>query len=461
MRKRIAGLGAGVACVLVALAATAQQLPALRGTLADAERREEATAISSSPEEPDATAPARPLAESRQGRVEPLSAPVSPVEGARTPREDDPFAPVGIRSGGAVFYPSIEQGIGWERERGAGEASILSETTLRLRGEIERDGHRGDLDGELVWRRSIDGPELDELEGSLGAGMRLRLGTDYFAALDLRYAAGPEAATSPVVLPDLVSEPIRQDIDFSAAAGKDQGPARFQVTVGAQRRTYGDAELSAGGTFSQGERDSTLLTAALRGGYAVSPSLTPFVEAEIGRRIHDDRFDTAGYERSADRYALRAGLGIDRGEKFAGEVSLGWVAESPDDDRLATVSGLEVAAAFAWSPVRGTIVGLDASTEIETTTSAGDSGSVLYSTTLSLSREMRADLTADALVGIDYRDYEAGGNDLAWRAEAGLTWWMNRHAGLVGRVTWERLDSSLPARGYEQTGLYVGLRAQR
>jgi hypothetical protein len=444
---------------LLALAAAAQQMPVLRGSVSDTTTP--TTPAEVDPQDAVDSQDTPSATDAAATRAAPLSAPAPPLDGARAAPDPDPFAPLGLRSGAAIIYPSVEQGIGWRRERG-GEASVFSETTLRLGIELENDGHTANTEGALVWRRGIDGLEIDELEGTLAAALRLRLGSDHFAGLDLSYDAGPEAASSAVIIPDVVSQPVRQLFGATLSAGKDLGPLRYSIAARVERDVYGDADLSGGGTLSQAERDSTLYSVALRGGYSVSPSLAPFVEAEIGRRIHDERFDTAGFERSADRYGLRAGLAVDRGEKLSGELSVGWVTERPDDDRLEDISGLELASSLAWSPVRGTIVGLQAATAIESTTQAGDSGSVLYSGAVTYSREMRADLTADALFGIDWRDYAGSDDrDLTWRAAAGLTWWMNRYAGLVGRITYERQESTIADRDRDETGIYVGLVARR
>ena len=214
--------------------------------------------------------------------------------------------------------------------------------------------------------------------------------------------------------------------------------------------------------LSQSERDATLATLTLRGGYEISPALTPFVEAEIGRRYYDEEFDSSGFARSADRLGARAGIELDLGEKLSGEFAAGWLRESFDDDRLDPVSGPSIQAALAWSPERATMVNLTASTIIEGTTTPGESGSILHSGRLSVERQIRSDLTANAALGLGYRDYSGSdGHDLIFSAEAGATWWMNRYAGLTGRLRHESQKSNLPDRDYDANSVFLGLRLQR
>ena len=181
----------------------------------------------------------------------------------------------------------------------------------------------------------------------------------------------------------------------------------------------------------------------MRAGYEISPAITPFVEAEIGRNLYDEEFDTAGFARSSDQLGVRGGLAVDFSEKLAGEFSAGWLYEDFDDPRLETISAPSVGADLAWSPVRGTIVGLSGSTTLEGTTTPDESGSILYSSALSVEREMRANLTGNAIVGAAWRDYWGSAeHDLILNAEASLTWWLNRYAGLTTRARHESVTSN-------------------
>ena len=145
----------------------------------------------------------------------------------------------------------------------------------------------------------------------------------------------------------------------------------------------------------------------LRAGYEISPALTPFIETEIGRRLYDLTVDSAGYARSSDLYAARAGLALDLGEKLSGRGHgrLGSRGRSTTTRLIADLRANHRRRVFYWSPVRGTIVDLIGSTTVEDTTTAGESGSILYAGSLALKREMRANLTGNAVLGAGWRDY--------------------------------------------------------
>jgi hypothetical protein len=436
-------------------------------------RRAQANAEAEPPIDQEIAPGEDPLVSERIGPVtDPELLPLDPgaeragsIEGRDLPEEEDPFAPVGIRMGTFILRPSVEQGVTVTTNAANstnGRAGVLSDTTLRLNAISDWSRHSASLDAYGTFRRSLSGEEIKEVRGGVDAVLDLDLGEDLSARATLGYQRRPESASSPVVIEGTLEQPILQEFSGSLGVTRDLGDARFGVTGRVERDLYGDADLSTGGSLSQAERDNTLYTLLMRAGYAVSPALRPFVEGEIGRRVYDQEVDTNGFRRSSDRLGIRGGVELDLSEKVTGEVSAGWLRESFDDDRLRSVSGPTIDANLRWSPVRGTVVGLNANTSVEGSTSANESGSVLHSATLSVEHRIRADLTATAAIGGGYRDYAgSGANDRLFNAELSTTWWMNRYTGLTGRLRHESLTSSLPFRDYDANSVFVGLKLQR
>ncbi|THF57924.1 hypothetical protein E6C48_09275 [Mesorhizobium composti] len=387
------------------------------------------------------------------------------IEGGQMRPDDDPFAPVGIPFGSFVLRPSIEQGLTATTNASGGpggSSAILSETTLRLNATSDWVSNSATIDASGTFRESLSGESLDDARGRIDGTLNLDLDHEWRATAKAGYEIAPESASSPVVIGDVASQPSRQSLDGSLAIAKDIGKLRFGLTGAAQRDTYGDADLLGGGVLSQKDRNETLYTTTLRGGYEISPALTPFAELEVGRRIYDQRVDASGYARSADRLGIRAGTELDLGEKLNGEISAGWLSENPDDNRLAAVSGASINADFKWSPERGTTIGLLGNTTIEGTTTPGETGDLLYSGQLTGERRIREDLTANASLGAAWRDYAGSSDhDLILSAEAGLTWWLNRYVGLSTKARYEKQTSSLPGRDYDEASIFAGIKVQR
>jgi len=387
------------------------------------------------------------------------------IEGLRRPHDDHPFAPVGIRVGSFILRPSLEQGLTATSNASIshdGSSAVLSETTLRLNAVSDWSRHSAAIEAYGNLRRTLSGEKIRDSEIGVNARLDLDLGNELHGFGTLGYLRRPESASSPVTIVGTLSQPIRQTVSGGLGLEKDVGKARFGIAGRLEHDMYGAAELSGGGTVSQKDRDSTLASLTLRGGYEISPALTPFVEAELGRRFYDQKVDANGYERSGNIVGARAGLALDMGEKLSGEFSAGWLRESFDDDRLRPISGPSIATTMVWSPERGTVINLVGTSTAEGSTTAGESGSLLHSLRLSAEREVRADLTANAALGFGYRDYMGSdGHDRIFSAEAGATWWLNRSAGLTGRLRHERMRSNLPYRDYDANSVFLGLTVQR
>jgi hypothetical protein len=387
------------------------------------------------------------------------------IEGLDREPEENPYAPLGLRLGTFTVTPTVETGITATSNADSspdGGSAILSETILRLRGVSDWSRHSAAFDAYGSLRESISGQSLDEKEFGIRGTTVIELGNEFRALAGAGYVIKPESASSPVVIEGTASRPIRQILTGNLGLEKDVGKLRLGIDGNVERDWYGDAELSSGGTLSQKQRDATLATLNLRTGYEISPALTPFVEVEVGRRFYDEKQDASGFERSADRLGVRAGLEFDLGEKLSGEFSAGWLREKLDDERLGSISGAAVDADIEWSPQRGTNVSLLGTTVVEGTTTAGESGSILYAGRLNVEREIRANLTGNMAFGASYRDYAGSdGRDTILSAEAGATYWFNRYAGLVGRARHEQLKSNLPGRDSKTNSVFLGLKLQR
>ena len=398
-------------------------------------------------------------------KLDPGAERTAAIEGQNKKAEDDPFAPTGVKWGSFVIRPSIEQGLTATTNgdsSSAGTSALLSETALRFTAVSDWRENSATIDGYGLFRETVSGYRVHDAQGRIEGQLNVDLDNELRAIAKLGYDAVPETASSPNAIAGVSTQPLRQTIDGSLGVEKAVGKMQYTLTGAVSHDFYGDAELSDGTTLSQKDQDNTLYTATLRTGYEISPALTPFTEIEVGRRAYDQRIDNEGFERSSTRLGARAGLQLDMGEKLSGEFSAGWLREAIDDKSLEAISGATVNADLKWSPERGTTIGLTGKTTVETTTTAGESGDILYSGRLTAERQIRANLTANAALGLDWRDYVGiDGHDRILSAETGLTWWLNRYAGLTSRVRTEKLTSNLPGRDYTANSIYLGLKVQR
>ena len=234
----------------------------------------------------------------------------------------------------------------------------------------------------------------------------LDLGNDYRARGTFTYSVAPELAASPVVIVGAADEPHQADGRRHARTGKGHGQGAFRHHRRHQSTTAMATPISKAAACSRSATAMRRSTpSALRAGYEISPALTPFVETEIGRNLYDQEIDSAGFRaRPTDTPCAAAWNST-------------WAKNSParfpaaGSPRISTTSRLEplstptLEADLTWSPQRGTDVTLAAATILEGTTTAGESGSVLYASSIDIERQIRANLTGNANFGAGWRNY--------------------------------------------------------
>lgn len=445
----------------------AQDLGPLRGDVA-----EDVIAADAVPDTTVTPLPA-PELEDLTGRIEPVP-PAGPVQGAGGTPEDDPFAASGIRFGSFLLRPSVELGLTGTRETTGSAAAVnrlLGDTALRLELDSDWERHAVNIAAAGSLQQPLSGG--GDLEPALlvDASSRLDITDDttltgrlgYAYELDDPQSAAYLAATDPVMFPGITgtNDPATQVINGSLTLRQGFGRLYGETEVSAERVLYGTAELSDGSAVSQHDLDNTAYDARLRAGVELSPVWSPFIEATWGIRRMDVRPDTGGVDRNATRYGLRAGTGIDLGEKLNGEIAAGYIKEDISDATLTDLAGVSVDASLNWSPRRETDVALALSTTTETSGGAGDSGALLYSADLGVTHKARANLTFDAGIGAEYRDEQGGADEFTLTGTAALTFWFNRFTGLTTRIGHERVTGSDAASQSDTTTAFVGLKLQR
>ncbi|MDQ0458060.1 outer membrane beta-barrel protein [Rhizobium paknamense] len=367
----------------------------------------------------------------------------SPLDERRQPRTGDDG--LGIRIGSMVLKPEVSQGVSIERENNAGDRKNTTYWDNGLKGTLTSDWSRHELKitGDGSWRRKIAGDGDDDPAGRVDAALRLDLADDFAARLTAGYGFSRENTTDPNAIRDATVQSGVNQFSTGALIERDAGKLRGSVGITFDRYTYTDATLSDGSRLSNSDRNRNSVTLASRIGYEISPALTPFLEASVGKTRYDDARDSAGYARSGNLYGAKAGIASDLGEKLKGELALGYERASFDDSRLDDLGAMTIDGTVSWSPRRGTNVDLGLKTSIEPSTTAGVSGDVAYALTALVTHELRNNLVARLSGGTTWRNYRGASEDSTYyTAGFGLTYAINRTVDLTADVAYELSSSS-------------------
>jgi hypothetical protein len=403
-----------------------------------------------------------PRAEVRAPVTRLAPSPDAPRAVRRAAPEGDPYAPLGIRLGTLTLRPSITQSAGWDTnpervETGAeGRALSRTEGDLTLESDWSRHALTGSVGG--VYDAYRGGDLEPRFSGAADLGLRLDIREDTALTLRADAATATERVGSPEVPSDLAEGP--QTTTFGAEAELAMGFNRLQVALrGAIERSLNEDGVRADGTrVDRSDDDFTETLAALRLGYAVSPRLTPFVEAEIDRR----RYEGAGATRDSVGATGRVGAEIEMTRLLTGEVSAGWQERDYEDPARGDASGAVAQARLVWTPTPLTTVTLAGESSIAETSVAGANAAQARRASVAIAHQLRRNLVLDASLSWAGTDYEGVSlSEELIAAAAGLEWRLNRGLAVTARYAHERLASTAPDGDHVADVALVGVRLTR
>lgn len=453
-RGRTAASLVAAALLVGASAAAAQEPPLLRGAIVD----EPATGANEQP------VPDQLAAETRLTVLpEPQEEEEDQQPRRRRPPEPQPFAPLGLRTGGLTVYPSVEiGGVVTDNVRQTGRARKADVGLLVAPGlRIQSDWARHELSAAAAGERIFYAGESDFDVMEIDATARLRL--DIRRTTDLTFTGDYsliENSPSSAEVPDTAIG-RRQDHYATLLAALQHRFGRLAATLagGASWRVAGDVELSGGGVEDNSDRDYVEPTVRLRLAYQASPALAPFAEVAYAPRFHRRERDRSGVRRDSEGGYIRAGAVFAPSVLWSGEAALRYDVRDYEDPSLKTNRLLGFDANVVWRPTRLTTVTLAAESGLEETTVAGASGIRVHEASLEIVHALRENVTLSSRLAFDYSDYDGAAADewtIDWRL--GVAYALSRNAELVGRYDRIRFGSDAPANRFIENRLSAGVR---
>ena len=406
------------------------------------------------------------LPQALPGSLARTPAPVVPETVVREPvaRDEDPFAPIGFRSGAFIIRPSIETGVVATDNAGGGPdrtaaVGFVAEPELDVRAEDERYQLQALLRGTIV---RYDEERFDDRSAEARVSGRYALTS--LTSIDgaAAYTSGLESFTDPDTPAAAAKRPAVDAFEGTLGVTRQFGRLAAGVHGFARREIHEDVTLVGGGTAARDELDYTEYGGRFRAGYLVSAALTPFTEVALARREFDRTRDNAGVERSSVWGELRGGIALDLGSRLSGEASLGYRHEDMDDPGLEDIDAFVADASLLWSPHRLTGVALVVTTQTRPTTLPGASASILYAGTLTLTQRLAPRITGNVGVGIDEERYVGiDSHDTTLAAFAGVSYAFNRVLSVKASYAYERTESDDPGRQGDANVVGVRVRIQR
>lgn len=391
-------------------------------------------------------------------RNEEKAAKALPLESNIVRRDGSPYAATGVPLGVWRFRPTLSSGV--EVTSGEGRTETSSITTFTLNGLAEWSNTQLNLDSDLSITTPIGSTNGNDtqLEGAVDLSGTHTISNTIQAFGNVGYAANNASATGGLDT-DFAVETTQHIFNLNAGLRTTGAKTQITGTIGATREAYDDAQATTD-ILPQDDRNNTVLSGALRLGYEVSPSLTPFAQMIVGRRIMDNSIDSLGFERSGYEFDATIGTEINLGEKLRGEISAGWLGTTYDDQRLESLNAIAFRGLVNWSPQRNSNLELAATSSLDAGSSTTISASTTYGLSATATHIFRDNLTGSAQLGYSFRDSDNGADENLISARMDATYWFNRTFGLTGNISHQIADSAASG-SQSSTTLRLGVTVQR
>ncbi len=322
----------------------------------------------------------------------------------------DPYAPLGVPAGAFDFYPAVELIGGYSTNPGhepGGPGAWFYTVAPELRAQSNWSSHelKADLRGSYIGYSPDETPTLSRpyLNGKVDG--RIDVARDTHIDLGGRLLVSTDNPGSPNLQAGLAKLPIY--VVGGGTIGVGQRFNRFDVSVKGdfERTVYQNSTLTDGSIVSNDDRNYDQYAGVLRGGYELSPSLTPYAEVAVDTRVHDLNADSSGYQRNSNGVTAKAGAKFEFSRLLTGEAALGYTQRVYEDPRLANISGVVGNASLLWTADALNTVKLLAASSIGESTIAGVSGVLYRDIGVQLDHSFRRWLIGSLKLGFGVDDY--------------------------------------------------------
>jgi hypothetical protein len=407
---------------------------------------------------------------------------------------DDPNAPIGIRAGAFLLFPAIELIGGYDTNpsqdpNGKGATLYTVAPELRLQSNWSRHELKADLRGSYTDYSPDTSPTLSrpyvngKVDGRIDVTRTTRIDLGGLVLVSTDNPGSPNLQAGLSKLPIYTT--------FGGSAGLGRRFNRFDVSIKGDvvRTAYQDSKLTDGSTASNEDRNYNQYGGTLRGGYELSPGVTPFVEIGADTRVHDLNTDFFGYQRNSKGLTGSVGTSFELTRLLTGDVSIGYVRRTYDDPRLDSLSGLIGSASLVWTADALTTVRLTGASSVGESTVPGVPGGFYRDVGLQVDHAFRRWLIGSVKLGFGFDTYKNGATetsggttttvcncvnvvtspgetitdrqDKRYSLGLGLTYKLDRSIQIKGEFRQDWLRSNVSGVDYTASVFLLGLRLQK
>ena len=332
-----------------------------------------------------------------------------PVDNDWLLRDLTAFDPLGIRTGGFVFYPEIYSRLIVTNNIFATSSNRKSDVALEITPtfRLQSDWNVHELEffvtGTQKRWRNFSSENTSEYETRVRGRVDITSRSSIEGAF--RYEQTMEGRGS-VELSDAAVGPAKvHQTEFFGQLNHRFNRLGFRLRGQVIRNIYDDVALRSGGVQDNHFRDYEEHILNLRTNYEFSPRFSLFADTQIGRRVFANKLDAGGQLQGSDSWLVAVGTRVELTSNLSFLGNIGYAHATPDEPALVDLEGVVFDASLIWSPFRYTTITLHGESEIAETTQSGTPGSLNRSMSLELAREWTNRFSSTLSAEYEVRDF--------------------------------------------------------
>ena len=358
--------------------------------------------------------------------------------------------PLGIRTGSFLLFPKLTVEESYNDNIFAVESSKTDDFITLARPELflasDWNNHALNLRADASFIRHIDSPSEDYEDYHAGGDGRFDITRDsyIFAAVDSSILH--EARGSPDDVGGV--EPT----EFTLTSGALQVFQKFNrlsLTVdGSQLYFDYDDVATTTVPVNNDDRDRTESNLSLRVGYEIVPEYEAFALLSGNVKAYDSAVDDGGFDRDTHGVRLDVGARIDLGGIVFGDVFIGYRFQDYEDSQLKSIDGLNFGTAMVWNVTPLTTLNGNILRVLEETTTAGASGFVATTLSVSADHELLRNLLLNGSLGVTQNNFKGTSQeDMIYTAGIGAKYMINRYLYASMNYNYTQKDSDIDGGG--------------
>lgn len=382
--------------------------------------------------------------------------------------EGDAYAPVGIRGGSFMFFPSVDLSTAYDTNPqripgGAGSMYFVVAPELQVQSNWSRHSLTADISGYYMdYTNNTFQPSLNRPYFNSRIDGRVDVTRDTQILLENRVLVTTENPGNPNLPAGLATLPIVTTVGGTAGLSQDLGRLNLTFKGTVDRSMFASSQLTDGESSSNADQNYNQYAAIARATYAINPELKPFVEVQADTRVHDEEFDSNGQARNSDGESAKFGATLAMAGSLTGEMAIGYMQREYQDPNLPPISGPSLDGALIWQATALTTAKFTATSIINESILDGVSGSFSRDVGLEVDHALRQWLIANVMAGYGHDDYVGlGRDDNRYYVAGGLTYKFSREVQLKGELRHDWLTSNVSGVAYDSTSVLLGAHLQR